>query len=52
MNQSRFGKVYKEGIRITPNTSLDFGRRFYPYDGKDKPYDDVSKIQIIIHSDN
>ncbi len=47
-----YAKLYKDGQRIQSNPNLDFGGNFAFMMGKDKPYDDVSRLHFIIHSDH
>jgi citrate synthase len=47
-----YAKLYKDGKRIQSNPNLDFGGNFAFMMGKDKPYDDVSRLHFIIHSDH
>jgi citrate synthase len=43
---------YKADIHIPPNETLDFGGNFAAQMGFDKPYDDVSRMYFILHSDH
>jgi len=43
---------YKGGNIIPSDPSLDFGGNFAHMMGVDKPYDDVSRMYFIIHSDH
>ncbi len=48
-----YHKLYREGEkRIQSNPNLDFGANFAHMMGKAKPYDDVSRLHFIIHSDH
>lgn len=47
-----YAKLYKGGHRIHSNPNLDFGANFAHMMGKDKPYDDVSRLHFIIHADH
>lgn len=47
-----YAKLYRDGKRIQSNPSLDFGGNFAFMMGKAKPYDDVSRLHFIIHSDH
>jgi citrate synthase len=48
-----YHKLYREGKkRIQSNPDLDFGANFAHMMGKEKPYDDVSRLHFIIHSDH
>ncbi|WP_282134401.1 citrate (Si)-synthase [Seonamhaeicola maritimus] len=48
-----YNKLYhpEKGHRY-PDPSLDFGANFAYMIGKDKPYDDVSRMYFIIHADH
>lgn len=46
-----YRKLYKEK-RIQSNPDLDFGGNFAHMMGIGKPYDDVSRLHFIIHSDH
>ena len=43
---------YKKGKIISPDPKLDFGGNFAHMMGIDKPYDDVSRMYFILHSDH
>ncbi|HET55567.1 MAG TPA: citrate (Si)-synthase [Ignavibacteria bacterium] len=43
---------YKNGDIIKPDLSLDMGGNFAHMMGIDKPYDDVSRLYFILHSDH
>ncbi|MHC4608334.1 MAG: citrate (Si)-synthase [Planctomycetota bacterium] len=43
---------YKNGDIIKPNTDLDFGANFAHMMGIKKPYDEVSRLYFILHSDH
>lgn len=43
---------YKNGDIIKPDTSLDLGGNFAHMMGIKKPYDDVSRMYFILHSDH
>jgi citrate synthase len=43
---------YKNGDIIEPNPDLDWGGNFAHMMGIDKPYDDVSRMYFILHSDH
>lgn len=48
-----YHKLYREGkTRIQSNPSLDLGANFAHMMGINKPYDDVSRLHFIIHSDH
>ncbi len=48
-----YNKLYNKGRgKVYPNPSLDFGANFAYMMGKDKPYDDVSRMYFIIHADH
>lgn len=48
-----YHKLYREGQkRIQSNPNLDYGANFAHMMGKPKPYDDVSRLHFIIHSDH
>src|SRR6056297_1467865 len=47
-----YAKLYRDGKRIHSNPDLDFGANFAHMMGKEKPYDDVSRMHFIIHSDH
>ncbi|MCE1168662.1 MAG: citrate (Si)-synthase [Sphingobacteriia bacterium] len=47
-----YAKVYRDGKRIQSNPFLDYGANFAHMMGKDKPYDDVSRMNFIIHADH
>lgn len=47
-----YAKIYRDGNRIQSNPNLDFGGNFAFMMGKEKPYDDVSRLHFIIHSDH
>ncbi len=47
-----YSKLYKGGKRIQSNPNLDFGANFAHMMGIEKPYDDVSRLHFIIHSDH
>ncbi|MBN1340969.1 MAG: citrate (Si)-synthase [Bacteroidales bacterium] len=47
-----YAKLYRDGKRIQSNPNLDMGGNFAFMMGKDKPYDDVSRLHFIIHSDH
>ena len=43
---------YKNGDIIAPNPDLDLGGNFAHMMGIDKPYDDVSRLYFLLHSDH
>jgi citrate synthase len=43
---------FKNGNIIPPDPNLDFGGNFAHMMGVDKPYDDVSRMYFILHSDH
>ena len=43
---------YKGGDIIAPNPDLDLGGNFAHMMGIDKPYDDVSRLYFLLHSDH
>lgn len=48
-----YHKLYREGQkRIQSNPNLDFGGNFAHMMGKQMPYDDVSRMYFILHSDH
>lgn len=47
-----YNKLYRQGPRIHSNPHLDMGGNFASMMGIDKPYDDVSRLHFIIHSDH
>lgn len=47
-----YSKLYRDGKRIQSNPNLDFGGNFAFMMGKDKPYDDVSRMHFILHADH
>jgi len=47
-----YSKLYQGGNRIQSNPNLDLGANFANMMGKDKPYDDVSRMHFIIHADH
>ena len=47
-----YAKLYKDGNRIQSNPNLDMGANFAFMMGIDKPYDDVSRLHFILHSDH
>jgi len=47
-----YNKLYRKGERIQSNPNLDMGADFANMMGIDKPYDDVSRLHFIIHSDH
>ncbi len=47
-----YAKIYRDGNRIQSNPNLDMGGNFAFMMGKEKPYDDVSRLHFIIHSDH
>ncbi|MFW5820021.1 MAG: citrate (Si)-synthase [Bacteroidota bacterium] len=47
-----YRKLYKEGKRIQSNPNLDMGGNFAHMMGIDKPYDDVTRMHLIIHADH
>ncbi len=47
-----YAKLYRDGNRIQSNPNLDLGGNFASMMGKDKPYDDVSRMHFILHSDH
>ncbi|MFA8300006.1 MAG: citrate (Si)-synthase [Hyphomicrobiales bacterium] len=47
-----YAKLYKDGQRIIGNPNLDMGGNFAHMMGIDKPYDEVSRLHFIIHSDH
>ncbi len=48
-----YTKLYREGQkRIQSNPNLDFGSNFAHMMGKADPYDDVSRMHFLIHSDH
>lgn len=47
-----YAKLYRDGNRIQSNPSLDLGGNFAHMMGKEKPYDDVSRLHFIIHADH
>ncbi|MFA8449188.1 MAG: citrate (Si)-synthase [Bacteroidales bacterium] len=47
-----YTKLYRDGDRIIGDPNLDMGANFAHMMGKSKPYDDVSRLHFIIHSDH
>lgn len=47
-----YAKLYLDGKRIQSNPYLDFGANFAHMMGKPAPYDDVSRMNFIIHADH
>jgi citrate synthase len=47
-----YAKVYRDGKRIQSNPNLDFGGNFAWMMGIKPPYDDVSRMHFILHSDH
>lgn len=47
-----YAKLYRDGNRIQSNPNLDMGGNFAFMMGKDKPYDDVTRMHFILHSDH
>jgi citrate synthase len=47
-----YAKVYRNGNRIQSNPNLDIGGDFAHMMGIGKPYDDVSRLHFILHSDH
>jgi len=47
-----YAKLYRDGKRIQSNPNLDFGANFAHMMGIASPYDDVSRMNFIIHSDH
>ncbi|MCF8387017.1 MAG: citrate (Si)-synthase [Bacteroidales bacterium] len=47
-----YAKLYRDGKRIQSNPNLDMGGNFAFMMGKNKPYDDVSRMHFILHSDH
>ncbi len=47
-----YAKLYREGNRIQSHPGLDMGGNFAHMMGIGKPYDDVSRMHFIIHSDH
>lgn len=43
---------FKDDDQIAPNPDLDFGGNFAHMMGVDKPYDDVSRMYFMLHSDH
>ncbi len=43
---------FKSDVHIAPNKELDWGGNFAHMMGIDKPYDDVSRMYFILHSDH
>lgn len=47
-----YAKLYRKGKRIQSNPYLDYGGNFAHMMGMKKPYDDVSRMHFILHSDH
>jgi citrate synthase len=47
-----YGKLYRDGKRIMSNPNLDMGGNFAHMMGIKKPYDDVTRMNLIIHADH
>ena len=43
---------YKNGELIAPDPNLDFGGNFAHMMGIDKPYDEISRLYFLLHSDH
>jgi len=47
-----YARLYKDGKRIQANPNLDMGANFAHMMGIPKPYDDVSRMNFILHADH
>lgn len=47
-----YAKLYRNGNYIPSHPELDLAGNFAHMMGKDKPYDDVSRLHFIIHADH
>jgi len=47
-----YAKLYRDGKYIQSNPGLDFGGNFAHMMGIKSPYDDVSRLNFILHSDH
>ncbi len=47
-----YRKKYKNADIIAPSPEMDFGANFAHMMGIDKPYDDMSRLYFILHSDH
>jgi len=47
-----YSKVYHGGRKVISDPNLDVGANFARMMGKEKPYDDVSRMHFILHSDH
>ncbi len=47
-----YNKLYRITAVIPPDTSVDMGTNFARMMGKDAPYDEVTRLQMVIHSDH
>jgi len=47
-----YHRLYKEGKREYSDPNLDMGANFAHMIGIGKPYDDVSRMHFILHSDH
>ncbi|MFA8434314.1 MAG: citrate (Si)-synthase [Marinifilaceae bacterium] len=47
-----YNKLYRQGSRIQSDPNMDMGGNFAHMMGIDKPYDDVSRLHFLIHSDH
>ena len=47
-----YRKLYRDGKRIQSNPNMDMGGNFAHMMGIDKPYDDVTRMNFIIHADH
>lgn len=47
-----YRKKYRNADIIAPNPDMDFGANFAHMMGIDKPYDDMSRLYFILHSDH
>ena len=47
-----YNKLYQDDVTCYQDPTLDFGANYANMIGKDKPYDDVSRMYFIIHADH
>jgi len=47
-----YAKLYRDGKRIQANPNLDMGANFAHMMGIPKPYDDVARMNFILHADH
>jgi citrate synthase len=47
-----YAKLYRDGNRIQSNPNLDLAANFAHMMGKEEPYDEVTRLNFIIHADH